>query len=255
MAEHRIRCAEIWGGVDSIDLDVATSALTASVYSKSCEGSSGGDIYYFSVCGSDQLTRIAVADVQGHGEAVSTISRWLYELVRDSMDSLDATGVLTKLNALALERGFGAASTAALLSYYRGDRQLYISYAGHPPALAQHKQNGEWVPLMLDEGAGLCNLPLGLMPNVTYSQKILPLEIGDRLFLYTDGITEYPNAAGEPLGSPWLVAQLRESGQQTLAEIKRSVLARLKAENAGGMNHDDITLMAVEIAPPPTDAA
>src|SRR5579863_1889097 len=116
MGEYRIRCAEIWGGVDSIDLDVATSALKASVYSKACEGSRGGDIYYFSVCGSDQLTRIAIADVQGHGEAVSTISRWLYELVRDSMDSLDATGVLTKLNALALDRGFDAASTAALLS-------------------------------------------------------------------------------------------------------------------------------------------
>ena len=251
MGEYRIRCAEIWGGVDSIDLDVATSALKASVYSKACGGSSGGDIYYFSVCGSDQLTRIAIADVQGHGEAVSTISRWLYELVRDSMDSLDATGVLTKLNALALDRGFGAASTVALLSYYRGDRQLYVSYAGHPPALAQRKNNGDWITLTLDEGPGLCNLPLGLMPNVWYSQKILPLEIGDRLFLYTDGITEYPDAAGEPLGSPWLVARLRESSQASLAEIKRAVLNRLAAENASGMDHDDITLMAVEIAPPP----
>jgi phosphoserine phosphatase RsbU/P len=248
MGEHRIRCAEIWGGVDSIDLDVSTSALTASVYSKSCEGSSGGDIYYVSVCGSDQLTRIAVADVQGHGEAVSTISRWLYELVRDSMDSLDATGVLHNLNALSLERGFGAASTAALLSYYRGDRELYVSYAGHPPALAQRKQSGEWSALVLDEGAGLCNLPLGLMPNVSYSQKVLPLEIGDRLFLYTDGITEYPDARGEPLGSPWLMNHLRESANRSLAEIKRSVLHRLAAENAGGMEHDDITLMAVEIA-------
>jgi sigma-B regulation protein RsbU (phosphoserine phosphatase) len=254
MGEYRIRCAEIWGGVDSIDLDVATSALKASVYSKSCEGSSGGDIYYFSVCGSDQLTRIAIADVQGHGEAVSTISRWLYELVRDSMDSLDATGILTSLNERALERGFGAASTVALLSYYRGDSQLHVSYAGHPPALAQHKQNGEWTALMLDEGTGLCNLPLGLMPNVAYTQKILPLEVGDRLFLYTDGITEYPDAVGEPLGSPWLMDRLRESSHRSLAEIKRTVLGRLAAENSRGMEHDDVTLMAVEIATSPDEA-
>lgn len=249
MAGYRIRCAEIWGGVESIDMDVATSALTASVYSKSCEGTEGGDIYYFSVCGSDQLTRIAIADVQGHGEAVSTMSRWLYELVRDSMDSLDATGVLTSLNARAIERGYGAASTVALLSYYLGDQQLYISYAGHPPALARRKKNREWTELTLDNGVGMANLPLGMMPNVAYSQMVLPLETGDRLFLYTDGITEYPDAAGEPLGSPWLIGRLEDAGNRTVAEVKRGVIESLMAENANGMEHDDITLIVLEIMP------
>ena len=68
MTSHRIHCAEVWGGIDHIDRDIVTGGLTASVYSKSSDGSRGGDIYYFSVCGGDQLTRIALADVQGHGD-------------------------------------------------------------------------------------------------------------------------------------------------------------------------------------------
>src|SRR5438045_1434078 len=180
MGQYKIRCAEIWGGVDEIDTDIATTALTASVYSRSAEGARGGDIYYFSVCGSDQLTRVAIADVQGHGEEVSKISAWLYELVRDSMDSLDATQVLSTLNTRVLEHGFEAMSTAALLTYYLGDKQLYVSYAGQPPALLQRHADRGWTALNIDEGAGISNMSLGILPNVTYDQKVLPLGAGDR---------------------------------------------------------------------------
>ena len=250
MGQHKIRCAEIWGGVDEIDTDIATSALTASVYSKSAGGARGGDIYYFSVCGSDQLTRVAIADVQGHGEEVSKISGWLYELVRDSMDSLDATQVLATLNARVLEHGFEAMSTAALLSYYLGDRQLYVSYAGHPPALLQRHADHTWSALSMDQAAGVSNMSLGILPNVTYDQRVLPLNAGDRLFVYSDGISEYPDAAGEPVGSGWLIDRLRDTRGKSTWEVKQAVLGGLAAENSQGMLHDDMTLMVLEIDGP-----
>ena len=252
MGQYKIRCAEIWGGVDEIDTDIATTALTASVYSKSAEGARGGDIYYFSVCGSDQLTRVAIADVQGHGEEVSKISVWLYELVRDSMDSLDATQVLSTLNARVLEHGFEAMSTAALLSYYLGDRQLYVSYAGHPPALLQRHADGAWTALSIGEGAGISNMSLGILPNVTYDQKVLPLGAGDRLLLYSDGISEYPDLSGEPIGSKWLVERLGDSRGSSPWQVKQEILLGLSEENPEGMQHDDITLMVLDIDGPAT---
>src|ERR1700716_1763337 len=203
MAEYRIRCAEIWGGVATTDLDVITSALRASVYSKPCEGESGGDIYYFSVCGSDQLTRIAIADVQGHGEQVSQVSRWLYELIRDSMDTLDARGVLRDLNTCVIDHGFEAMSTVALLSYYLGDSNLYFSYAGHPPAFLYQHAEGAWRPLELELNARQSNLPLGILAGVEYDQSTLAIHRGDRLFMYTDGVVEYPDLNGQPLGERW----------------------------------------------------
>jgi sigma-B regulation protein RsbU (phosphoserine phosphatase) len=231
-------------------MDVATGSVHASIFSKSSEGSRGGDIYYFSVCGTGNLTRIALADVQGHGEEVSQVSKWLYELVRDSMDSLDATQVLSTLNQRALDHGFEAMSTVAVLSYYVGDNHLYVSYAGHPPALLRRKAGDVWAPMKLDEGAGLSNLPLGMFPDVIYDQKILPLEIGDRFVVYSDGLTEYPDATGQPLGSNWLMRCLLDGHSHSLDGMKRSVLAALAQQNALGMNHDDITLMIAEIAEP-----
>ena len=64
---HRIKCAEIWGGILSIDMDITTEGLSASIFSTAHDGNCGGDMYYVSVCKWDYLTRMAVADLRGHG--------------------------------------------------------------------------------------------------------------------------------------------------------------------------------------------
>src|ERR1041384_444919 len=96
---HRIRCSEVWGGIQDVELDVATSGLTVSLYSAACDGGKGGDVYYFSVCGSDKLTRIAVADVAGHGEAVSHMSQWLYDAPVGRINSFQGKAILPDLNS------------------------------------------------------------------------------------------------------------------------------------------------------------
>ena len=248
MTAYRIRCAEVWGGIDQIDRDIVTGGLTASVYSKASGGGRGGDIYYFSVCGGDQLTRIVLADVQGHGESIAQVSAWLYDLVRDSLESLDATGVLTSLNTRLLEYHSEITATVAIVSYYLGDRTLYFSYAGHPPVLLQKRTGKVWMPLDLrDEQLGLVNLPLGMFPGVGYSQETTAVEAGDRVFVYSDGITEYPGPHGEPIGPEWLIEVLEAKSDRSTAELKQTVLAGLASENASGAEHDDMTLMVVEV--------
>ena len=247
MTAYRIRCAEVWGGVDQIDRDIVTGGLTASVYSKASGGSRGGDMYYFSVCGGDQLTRIVLADVQGHGESIAQVSAWLYDLVRDSLESLDATGVLTSLNTRMLEYQSELTATVAIVSYYLGDRTLYFTYAGHPPVLLQKRTGKVWRPLDLNHQSGLVNLPLGMFPKVGYIQETTSVEAGDRVFVYSDGITEYPSAQGEPIGPEWLIEQLEAKSDRSTAELKQTVLAALASENASGVDHDDMTLMVVEV--------
>ena len=79
---HRLVCAEIWGGIGAIDQDVSTAGLTASISSVAAGGEQGGDIHYLSYCRYDFLTRIAIADVRGHGESVTLVSSWVYAAVR-----------------------------------------------------------------------------------------------------------------------------------------------------------------------------
>ncbi len=49
------------------------------------KGGLGGDIYYFGVCKGDTITRLAIADVTGHGEAVSEIGQYVYDALKAHM--------------------------------------------------------------------------------------------------------------------------------------------------------------------------
>jgi hypothetical protein len=78
-AHGRLECKELWGGIRSRDSEVSAGNVIGSIYSTACcEGGQGGDIYYFGVCKDGIITRLAIADVTGHGEAVSEISQYVY---------------------------------------------------------------------------------------------------------------------------------------------------------------------------------
>ncbi|MFC1489179.1 hypothetical protein ACFL6B_04975 [Thermodesulfobacteriota bacterium] len=67
------------------DIEVSAGKVIASIYSAACCGGRGGDIYYFGVCKGDIITRLAIADVTGHGEAVSEVSRYVYDSLKAHM--------------------------------------------------------------------------------------------------------------------------------------------------------------------------
>jgi hypothetical protein len=78
----RLECKEIWGGTHDQDIEVSAGKVIASIYSAACCGGRGGDIYYFGVCKGDIITRLAIADVVGHGEAVSDVSQYVYDSLK-----------------------------------------------------------------------------------------------------------------------------------------------------------------------------
>ncbi len=245
---HQMRCSEVWGGIDFIDLDVRTRGLVASIYSAACHGGRGGDVYYFSVCSSDSLTRVAIADVTGHGEAVSGVSQKLYDLLVQYMNSLDGNEILAALNREANNIGFEAMTTAAIIAFYRADSNLYCSYAGHPPALIRGREEDHWRSVALAGDSGLANLPLGVLAETRYDQQSFPLRSGDRLVLYTDGIVEAPNPSGELFGQRRLIDVLQAQRRARPADQKRAVVDALERHTGGSLDHDDVTLVAIEIA-------
>ena len=81
--DGRLECKELWGGIHSQDSEVSAGKVAASIYSSPCcEGSKGGDVYYFGVCKGGIITRLAIADVTGHGEAVAEISQYVYDTLK-----------------------------------------------------------------------------------------------------------------------------------------------------------------------------
>ena len=64
---YQIRCAEIWGGTVSRQDEVETPCVRAAIHSSASDGTKGGDLYYFSVCAYDTLTRIASLTCEAMG--------------------------------------------------------------------------------------------------------------------------------------------------------------------------------------------
>lgn len=244
---HEIRCSEIWGGIRNADLDVCTSGLTASLFSSAADGGKGGDIYYFSVCGSDMLTRIAVADVQGHGEAVSDVSKMMYAALEERMNSIEGYDVLTELNRAAGQHGYRGMTTAAVIAFYLGDSNFYYAYAGHHPALVWRKSKNSWEPAKLRERKTPGNLPLGVDDQTHYDQEQTTLSRGDRMFLYTDGVIEAMNGNGEQFGETRLRSVLDRNVGRDLTEVKTAVLEAVRGHTGGSLDHDDVTFMAIEV--------
>jgi hypothetical protein len=84
-SQGRLECKGIWGGISTRDTELSAGKVIASIYSAPSEGGRGGDIYYFGVCKGDVITRLAIADVTGHGEAVSEISQYVYDSLKAHM--------------------------------------------------------------------------------------------------------------------------------------------------------------------------
>lgn len=200
---YRITCSEIWGGIESVHENLSTPGMVAAVHSSSAKGAKGGDIYYLSVCDSDLLTRIVIADVVGHGESVSQMSEFVYDCLRTHMNDLAGAEVLMEVNAMVAAQGIQAMTTAAVAAYYKPDNAFYISYAGHHPALVKRSDDSEWQELEVsnrNETSTMANLPLGIFPETRYTQESTTLRPGDKIIMYTDGLTEARDQNGDQYG-------------------------------------------------------
>ncbi len=143
-------------------------------------------------------------------------------------------------------------TTAAVVAYYRNEHEALVSYAGHPPVLYKRATDERWSfaapPDREARGDRLpMNLPFDIFPDTQYKQVAIPLEPGDRLFVYTDGITEAFSPEGELFGKDRLKKTLDENGTTPLSELKSAVLRALHQYTKKGLTHDDVTLIALEI--------
>lgn len=244
---HTLHCSEIWGGNEKINTEVCAGALTISLYSKGTDGKKGGDIYYVSVCGKEMFTRIAIADVSGHGKAVSDTSHWLYCSMVSYMNSPEGNRILNDLNNLVNYQNKHALTTAEIITFNKGDSHLHFSYAGHPPLLIKRSGENGWKKLKLKHPSQNANLILGVVENTTYDRESVILKSNDLLFLYTDGVIEARNPAGQLFGVDQLIDLLNKNPNENVQAIKTSVLDSLLEFSGGNFEHDDVTMLALKV--------
>ena len=115
----------------------------------------------------------------------------------------------------------------------------YVSAGHHGPV---HVPLGG-APVAL-EAAGL---PIGMFPDTEYEEFTKQLEPGDRLYLFSDGVTEAMNGAEEDFGIERLVGALAEAGARPLGETLRQVRRCVDRWCDGDVLQDDFTLLGMEV--------
>ena len=243
---HVLVCTEVWGGNQKVTRTVKMPSLVAWVASVPIkEGEGGGDLHYMSVCDFDLISRVALADVSGHGNDVSAVTQALRILMRQNINAWDQSDFMRGINDTFRQDGNDKYATAIVLSFHRVTGRLAFSSAGHPPPLWYHAAQGVWG--WLEEGTEAKKapgLPVGLIPGTNYSQTIVKLKPSDLLVLYTDGITEAENSTGEELGREQLLVWARQAPVESPKALGENFLQRLERFRVGS-RRDDETLVVL----------
>jgi len=243
---HALVCSEVWGGNRKVIRTVKMPSLIAWVASVPLNEGEGGDLHYMSVCDYDLISRVALADVSGHGSEVDCVTQRLRNLMRENINAWDQSDFMRGVNETFRQSGDHKYATAIALSFHRILGRLAFSNAGHLPPLWYHAAEGAWG--WLEEGAEakkVSGLPVGLIPGTEYSQTVVPFKPSDLLVLYTDGITEAGNEMGQELGREQLLEWARQAPVDSPRALGENLLQRLVSfEN--NIRNDDETLLVLQ---------
>jgi protein phosphatase len=150
--------------------------------------------------------------------------------------------MFTELNRFLIEDiDAGMFITAAAASIDTRARRMVFAGAGHPPAMLVRR--GQF-PVLLESRSTI----LGVLPDavVTTPSLELQLEPGDRIVLYTDGITEVFNSRGEMLGIEGVREIVNQMSILPAQDMKQGILDGVAAWRSGPPT-DDVSLVLVNL--------
>ncbi len=205
----------------------------------------GGDYYDFFPL-ADGKWGLFIADVSGHGTPAAVLMAVTHSLAHSYCGPGDPPGKLLEYVNHHLSMRYTFHSDTFVTAFYGiydpAQRSLVYACAGHNPPRLKRCVDGSL--LQLD---GVRGLPLGINLLEKYATATYRLVPGDQLVLYTDGITEAHNAAGEMYGLARLDKVL-ENCSVTASDLLKSVLESVEEFTEGKPALDDRTLLVAKIS-------
>jgi sigma-B regulation protein RsbU (phosphoserine phosphatase) len=201
----------------------------------------GGD--YFDVLPFDgEICGLCIADVAGKGLPAALLMSNLQAAVRGlASPSLSPEALCARLNALLCRNIASDRFVTLFYAHLDGPaRQLRYVSAGHNPPFVLHRDGSH-------ERLRAGGLVLGVFANQSFQSGSVELQSGDRMVLYTDGVTEASNSDDEEFGEERLLQVLQQDPTRTAVEIQKNIL-QAAAQFSRGPWQDDATLLVVAVA-------
>ena len=206
----------------------------------------GGDYYDFYPI-DDKHLGIAIADVAGKGvpgALVMIMTRTILKML--AAGHLSTGHILAEVNeAIAPELRQGMFVTALYAIIDLEQKVIQFSSAGHNPMIIWRAEFGkcQW---FRPQGMAL-GFVTGQRFRDIIEEQNLALHKGDRVFLYTDGVTEAMNAEMEEFGDERLQRLLAQCDGLSSQGLLDKLLEAIGAHAAGQPQYDDITMVAIRV--------
>src|SRR6267143_3104877 len=200
----------------------------------------GGD--YFDVLPFDgEMCGLCIADVAGKGLPAALLMSNLQAAVRGlASPSMSPEALCARLNALLCRNIASDRFVTLFYAHLDGPaRRLRYVSAGHNPPFVLHRDGSHE---RLREGG----LVLGVFANQSFKSGTVELQSGDRMVLYTDGVTEASNSEDEEFGEDRVLQVLQQDPTRTAVEIQKNIL-QAAAQFSRGPWQDDATLLVVAV--------
>ena len=208
----------------------------------------GGDFYDFYILHGPEKTgthmAFVVADVSGKGIPAALFMVIAKSLIKTgAMQGLSPAQILTAVNAQLCENndaGMFVTAYVGLLELATGT--LTVANAGHNPPLIR-RRGGHYEWLRQKSGFVLAGLP-----DRAYTDVTMQLWPGDRVFLYTDGVTEMQNLTQELYGEARLLETLDASDAEPMGVMGLLPYVRASVDRFadGAEQADDVTMLALD---------
>ncbi len=212
----------------------------------------GGDFYDVQPIGPDRWA-IVISDVSGHGLAAAAVMALAHAIGSawkghgPLLSPGEALRLINRPLATRYLADTGQFVTAFVAWYDVRQQVLTYASAGHPPP--RLVRAGEVRQLNAVSG-----LPLGIEEASVYEEAVVSLLPGDRVVLFTDGMTEAVNAQHEMFGEVCFDAAL-SAPATTAAQLLGNVMDALQAFRGRTPAEDDETCLVGVVRPSQTDGA
>jgi sigma-B regulation protein RsbU (phosphoserine phosphatase) len=199
----------------------------------------GGDYYdYFSRGG--RHLELVIADVSGHAIGPALFMVETRSAIRANAGGIESPAAKLRVLNDFLFEDLDKSDFFLTLFYLQYDidhRLIRYANAGHPPPLLFRQRHQACLPLDAD------GLIVGVTEQVHFEEKSLPLEPGDIILFYTDGLIEAENDGGDFFGMQRVESLLKEHCRDDPDALIDAFLSRLQQFCQTDSFKDDITLM------------
>lgn len=209
----------------------------------------GGDLVDIVPLPEDRLA-VVVADVSGKGVAASILMAicrtHLRHALEDARSPSDVFRAVNKVMSGEMREGMFVTAAIAIVEPRAG--QVTFARAGHEAPLIGRFDGARGAfmvePVMCD------GMALGLVDPEFFDPAIadctVPFDEGDIVVLYTDGLTEAPNAEDKEFSSARLIDAVRVHRQSSCAEINTGILETVERFIGDSRQHDDLTIVTMK---------